>query len=266
MRRAFARFGLRALRSCSIVLARRYRPCGSRCLVLAPHPDDETLGCGGTIAALTSSGVDVHVVIATDGTGSDRLGRRPEIVRTVRRREALAACRVLGVPEEHVTFLDFPDGQLAGYTDELVACIDGLVREIRPEHLLVCSALDPHPDHVALRNACDPMPLGDILLFEYVVWAWRSWPRPAIHLVRSNARARRDIPPGLLQVMRRHRRVAVGKHRDTKRCAFECYDSQMGDGALGRGLPPSMIEDHLGRYELLVEVRSSLASPGVTRR
>src|SRR3954471_13435221 len=95
--------------------ARRRRPLpNSRqsVLVLAPHPDDETFGCGGTIRMLTESGVDVDVAFMTRGeqglTGA--AGRTEAAARQlaeVRTREAQAACGVLGV--RSVFFLEGSD-------------------------------------------------------------------------------------------------------------------------------------------------------------
>jgi LmbE family N-acetylglucosaminyl deacetylase len=97
-------------------------------LVLAPHCDDEALGAAGLILAAERLGMDVHVVIATNGDGSlsstVRKGARSlhhtEFIRMglVRQQESLHALQRLGVPAEHVYFLGYPDrGLSALWTD-----------------------------------------------------------------------------------------------------------------------------------------------------
>jgi LmbE family N-acetylglucosaminyl deacetylase len=96
---------------------------GPRLLVVAPHPDDETLGCGGLIQRALGRGAEVFVVLMTNGDGYTyqravlaaedfvygpatehlALGRR-------RQRESLAALSVYGVPADHAIFLSYPDG------------------------------------------------------------------------------------------------------------------------------------------------------------
>ncbi|WP_031069725.1 PIG-L deacetylase family protein [Streptomyces sp. NRRL WC-3742] len=93
-------------------------------LVFAPHPDDEVIACGGTIARLVAEGARVRVVFATDGAMSHSavLGIHtdptPAELRTIRRGEALAAARAMGLPEGAVRFLDFPDTRLADHLEE----------------------------------------------------------------------------------------------------------------------------------------------------
>ena len=81
-------------------------------LILAPHQDDETLGCGGVIARKRNEGLPVDVVFITDGSAS-HLGHpkfTPTEIGLLRRREALAALAILGVETPAIYFLDEPDG------------------------------------------------------------------------------------------------------------------------------------------------------------
>ncbi|MDQ3548830.1 MAG: PIG-L family deacetylase, partial [Chloroflexota bacterium] len=80
-------------------------------LVIAPHQDDESLGCGGAIALLSDAGMPVHVVFVSDGSGSHPASRRfpAPALTTLREREALAALAILGVQPTSVTFLRLPD-------------------------------------------------------------------------------------------------------------------------------------------------------------
>lgn len=89
-------------------------------LVVAPHPDDETLGCGGAIALLRQLDLDVKVLVVSDGTQShpNSLAYPPVALKQLRQRESLTALNILGVAPEAVTFLNLPDGAVP--TMELV--------------------------------------------------------------------------------------------------------------------------------------------------
>lgn len=88
---------------------------GSRGLVVvAPHPDDESLGCGGLIAAARASGRPVHLVVVSDGCGSHTQSRLypPEKLRALREAETQRAGAVLGLGSGDVTFLRLPDAHV----------------------------------------------------------------------------------------------------------------------------------------------------------
>ena len=91
-----------------------------RVLVLAPHCDDETIACGGTIAAAVRAGARVQVVIATNGdgfrVGTERMFRKTTVspadymrMAAVRQQESLSALAVLGLDADAVVFLGYPD-------------------------------------------------------------------------------------------------------------------------------------------------------------
>jgi LmbE family N-acetylglucosaminyl deacetylase len=145
-------------------------------LVLAPHPDDESLGCGGTLKQLTEAGISVDVAFMTRG----ELGCRRGIVlppldqlvlASQRAQEAVAACRILGVRNAH--FLNGRDGGL-GEQPELS---DDILRLLKTSDysIVFCPwAFDFHPDHsatfdlltTALKTCdCDP----EVWLYE--VWS-----------------------------------------------------------------------------------------------
>ncbi len=136
-----------------------------RLLVLAPHPDDETLVTGELLQHALAAGAGVRVVIATDGDDNPWpqrwLERRWRIDAGARRRwgrrrreESLAALDVLGVPRAAVRHLGWPDGSL---TDRLLDNADAghaLAAEIAafaPTHVAMPVLDDRHPDHSALR-------------------------------------------------------------------------------------------------------------------
>ena len=107
-------------------------------LVLMAHPDDGDFMCGGTVAAWTQAGTEVHYVIITDGSaGSNEPGKTREEIAPVREREQRAAAEILGV--KSVTFLGEIDGMLEVNLDtRRKVCRE--VRRLRPE---VIVAPDP---------------------------------------------------------------------------------------------------------------------------
>jgi LmbE family N-acetylglucosaminyl deacetylase/GT2 family glycosyltransferase len=119
-----------------------------RVLVLAPHPDDEALGLGGTLALHAARGDAVRIVVATDGAaglaGAERAQRRE-----IRERESKLAAVELGVAD--VRFLGFPDGEL-GSSPKLHAALAAEVRDFAPEAVYLPSPFEYHGDHRALAS------------------------------------------------------------------------------------------------------------------
>ena len=140
----------------------RSRP---RILVLAPHPDDESLAVGGLVQRALARGIDPQLVFVTDGENNpwaQRAGERRwrigpaerERWRVRRRAEAQAALACLGAPGTATTFLGHPDQGLTGL---LLSGQLGLVRTLRemvcrwrPSFLVAPAFEDLHPDHSAL--------------------------------------------------------------------------------------------------------------------
>ncbi len=119
-------------------------------LVLAPHHDDEVLGCGGLIAQLAAAGAAVRVLFLTDGGGggggAEAVADRDAYVRR-RREESARACEILGLAGcDH---LDLPDGALEHHLDAAAEGIRRAVLTQRPELLLVPSPLEVSRDHRA---------------------------------------------------------------------------------------------------------------------
>ncbi|HEY0624971.1 PIG-L deacetylase family protein [Sphingomonas sp.] len=111
-------------------------------LVIAPHPDDEILGCGGTIARLAAAGHDVHVAIATRGAPPRYQEQEVERVR----QEAAAAHALLGVTRTH--HLDHPAAELDRVPHaELNATMAALLEAVKPDTLFLPFVGDIHLDH-----------------------------------------------------------------------------------------------------------------------
>lgn len=124
---------------------------GERLLVLAPHPDDEVLGCGGLLALHAAAGRAVSVAVATDGTGAANAGDELEGYRARRERETIDGLAELGVSEPR--FLRLPDRGLARETATLQAMLREILEAVRPDLVAAPSPVEMHPDHVALAAA-----------------------------------------------------------------------------------------------------------------
>jgi LmbE family N-acetylglucosaminyl deacetylase len=123
---------------------------GERLLVLAPHPDDEVLGCGGLVALHAAARRTISVVIATDGAGAANAGSDPAAYRERREREAAKGLAVLGAPAPR--FLRLRDRLLEADSPLLAARLRELFAELRPDLVVAPSPLEMHPDHVALAT------------------------------------------------------------------------------------------------------------------
>lgn len=143
-----------------------------RVLVVAPHPDDETFGCGGLIATLRARGVPVTVLTVSDGAASHP---GAPVLAGLRRAEQAAAVAELGVADPPA-WLGLPDGGLAERADEIERGLTPLLGDV--DLVVGPWARDGHPDHevvgeavatVARRRGCRAL--------AYPVWWWR-WGEP----------------------------------------------------------------------------------------
>lgn len=141
-------------------------------LVVAAHPDDEVLGCGGTISKLSRKGAKVHVAFLADGVSS-RAPEKPNARELAARRNAArTACRVLGA--QPPTFFDFPDNRLDTVPLlTLAKAVESLTSAHAPEAVFTHAARDLNIDHEmvhrAVATACRPQgkhPVKTLLCFE----------------------------------------------------------------------------------------------------
>jgi len=117
-------------------------------VVVAPHPDDETIVAGGTIALLSDRGATVTVIVVTDGEATLG-GLSPQVLGTRRGDEVVAACRQLGVTD--VRRLGLPDGNVASHIDDLVGYLRTTMAETTPQLVILPWFGDDHPDHRAVN-------------------------------------------------------------------------------------------------------------------
>ena len=145
----------------------------TRLVVVAPHPDDDVLACGGLIAMHRAQGGEVMVISVTDGEASHADSTRwqaPALAET-RHRELLAGLQQLGAGHIAVYRLALPDGAIAGHADDLEKALMTLLKST--DVVTTTWHLDGHPDHeataqVALKT-CEK--LGCCLL-QAPVWMW----------------------------------------------------------------------------------------------
>jgi LmbE family N-acetylglucosaminyl deacetylase len=121
-------------------------PC-QEVLILAPHPDDEALGCAGTIALLKEKGVSVTVAFITDGESLN--GAPSAALAKARQDEGRKAARLLGCRE---IFLSIPDGEVNSHAEEAFHRLSAIIEEREPEIVFAPSPIDYHADHIAASH------------------------------------------------------------------------------------------------------------------
>jgi LmbE family N-acetylglucosaminyl deacetylase len=152
-------------------------------LIIAPHPDDETLGCGGLIMRERQAGRRVHLAFLTDGSQSHRSHPllTPTALAKLRHAEAIEAAACLGVPADELTFIDLPDGELPRLApserEQAVDALSALLCRLQPAVMLVAYRRDGSSEHEAafpLVTAVLQQARLRPLLIEYLVWACYS--------------------------------------------------------------------------------------------
>ncbi|OGG44257.1 MAG: LmbE-like protein [Candidatus Handelsmanbacteria bacterium RIFCSPLOWO2_12_FULL_64_10] len=193
-------------------------PCGGdlgrSAVVFSPHPDDETLGCGGTIIQKRRAGAAVKIVFMTDGGRSHRHLISGDELRSIRASEALAASRTLGVAEDGVTFLGFEDGRLSERQGQAIPRVAEVLRRERPDEVFVPYHRESPPDHFATHRivlsalrACG----RGVAVYEYPIWFWGHWP-----WVSAPARG----PGGMANVSQNSLVSGLRLLRDFRRCVY----------------------------------------------
>jgi len=144
-------------------------------LAVAAHPDDEVLGCGGTLARMAGEGRAVHILLMADGETS-RIGDQVRAAATdrleARKAAALSACKILGCSSVEV--LDLPDNRMDGMELlDVVKHIEAFVQRYQPFSVLTHHAGDVNIDHRVVHDAvitaCRPQPghsVKELLFFE----------------------------------------------------------------------------------------------------
>ncbi|BCM90289.1 mycothiol S-conjugate amidase [Abditibacteriota bacterium] len=231
-------------------------------LCVAPHPDDESLGCGGTLGRLSSRGNQVGVVWVSDGAGSHPNSVRyaaPKLAQ-LREREARLAVQNLGIGEANLFFMGLPDGDLP-FPDDCrfrgaIEAASGILATFRPDTLLLPWRRDPHRDHRAawLMWAYASQSFPQVQTLEYLVWAFEraaqeEWP----DTTEANAI-----------------RVDVADFQHQKRAAIDAHASQtthlIDDDPSGFWLSPQVIAHFETPFEAFIVPFESRPELGITER
>lgn len=219
-------------------------------LVFVPHPDDETVGCGGLINLARRADIDVDVIVTTDGGASHPATTdwpRARLVKT-RRQELKAALQILGC-ETQPLFLDLPDAETERVDATKVQVAHSLASKfaasIAPDVVLTTWRREPHCDHrftasLAQRVCCSLR----LKLLEYMVWTPVTGEPEDMPLARETTSLLLD----------------VSSAASTKECAIRCHRSQLGKLRKdGFDLTPHLAEMMLSyeRYECARSLKPS---------
>jgi LmbE family N-acetylglucosaminyl deacetylase len=216
-------------------------------LVIAPHPDDETLGCGGMIAMACDAGRPVFVLVLTDGAAShpkSKIYPAPRLKR-LREAESREAARNLGLPAANLSFLGLKDAQAphrGEAADQAAQAIADHAKACGARTIFTTWRHDPHTDHLAAsRLAGHAASKCGAALYEYPVWGYTLPPR-------------RLLPAETITGFR----LDVSAHLAAKRRAIACHRSQLGqvitDDPEGFTLDPQFVELFTARWEAYIRV------------
>ena len=180
------------------------------------------------------AGADVRIVFMTDGCRSHAQLMAPEDLRLIRSREALAACRVLGLNEACVTFLGFGDGNLSAEVEVAIERVAEILQDFAPREVYIPYHLDGPSDHVAtnliVRHALHKC-IYQITVNEYPIWFWHHWPWVGLPIQRRR-NAGRIIRTtiaagfGIRMVQEFRYGIRIGDVLDQKKEALAQYRSQ----------------------------------------
>ncbi len=226
---------------------------GQRAVVVAPHPDDEVLACGGLLAMLASrqaadtgpwgeSATPLLMVGVTDGEASHPGSRHwtAERLAVQRRSERAHGLRQLGL-DVPVFTAGLPDGGVSANEDDLVIYLLSL---LQPGDVVFTTwREDGHPDHEATGRACArAAALTGARLIEMPVWTWH-WAQPEDPRVPWHRLRRLPLPPSALQA----KRAAIAAHRS----------QLVADGERAPVLGAATVERLMRPFEYLFEAESS---------
>ena len=224
-----------------------------RLVVVAAHPDDETLGAGALIAQCGLSDIEVSVVVVTDGGAShpDSASTTPERLRHVRSAETVEAVRRLD-PNAVVHTLGFADGAVREHRAEITVALHEL---LAGEATLLAAPWrgDGHRDHRVVGEICAELaPEFAATLLEYPIWLWH-WAAPHDD----------DVPWDTFAALLPND-AALAAKRD----AIDAYTSQTaplsdapGDEAV---LHPQFLRNFAGSREVYVTQTTTRSRPGAT--
>jgi N-acetylglucosamine malate deacetylase 1 len=182
-------------------------------LVVAAHPDDEVLGCGGTIARLAADGADVHILIVAEGATSRGDEGGQDTVKALKQAAAAAAETLGALPPR---FLGLPDNRLDSVDLlDVTQMIEATVDELTPSTIYTHHEGDLNIDHrivfQAVVTACRPIPGSPVRrLYTFETVSSTEW-------------STEEIGP----VFKPNRLVDIAGHLATKQAALQHYAMEM---------------------------------------
>lgn len=220
---------------------------GGPILVVAPHPDDETLGCGGLIALASAAKLPVDVVLATDGAASHpgSIAFPPERLAAVRLEEMRTALTTLGLGADRLHSLGLRDGTVAKDGAGARRAIKELTEYARERRVkIICTTWrhDPHSDHQAVFRICKAAAArASARLLAYPTWGWLLPPDQWIFAPRV-----------------RGFRLDVETVLPVKLAAIKAHRTQTGmitDTPDGFVLPEALLQKTCSRHEAYLQCR-----------
>ncbi len=199
-------------------------------IVFSPHQDDETLGCGGTIAKKRRVGAEVKIVFMTDGCNASSTLTSKEELKSVRIAEAISAAAELGVKESNVLFLGYTDGSLRQFHAAAVEKIRNLLSSEQPQEIFIPYYKDGHGDHNETHrivSAALEQSGINVTVYEYPVWFWNHWPWVKVGFSHYGAKAlKKSIRYSWPRLRDFNCYVDIKEVLPVKQAAFDCYKSQ----------------------------------------
>jgi len=198
-----------------------------KAIIFSPHPDDETLACGGTIAKKLREGYEITIVFMTDGRHSlSKLfgissDPSPIELKEIRREEAKKAAKILGLREENLFFLDFEDGTLKE-SDDVINRVSDILSKIHPNEIYFPWVHDLPIDHkktnLIVSNSLMRLKIHT-LKYQYVISPAFLPLSPAIQ---------RPLIDAISKIFRSYwLEVDITEFIDLKRKAINAYQSQI---------------------------------------
>jgi LmbE family N-acetylglucosaminyl deacetylase len=207
-------------------------------VVVAPHPDDETLGCGGLIALAHDAGKAIRIIVISDGCGShpNSTSHPPNRLRDLRESETRAAVAALGLDPSALAFLRLADRYVPDEGEEAERAAREIAKaaaQIDASAVLATWRHDPHCDHQAawrIAAMAGRMSPRGVALIAYPIWGWSLPPQTPLPLPAKG------------------RRLAIKDVLERKQRAIASHRSQIS--SMVQNDPPALIltEETLARF------------------
>ena len=216
---------------------------GQKVLVFSPHPDDETIACGGYIAQSVQRGAEVKIVLVTDGNKHS--------LQNLRYSEFKTATGILGVPIDNLIFLNYPDGKVAQQNQiELEKIFQNQIDSCHPDIILYPHLSDTHKDHSTIGKIVEKIleqSPDKKIVYKYLVHH-HLYPRP-----KKYAPDLFTLPPiSLISFDGGWERLMLSEEtKNLKQKALASYKSQLKNPLLKNLLKSSIRKNELFAVESL---------------